>query len=278
MTDEVFSSPAAAPDASPAAPVAPAASAPATQVDPAQTPASPAAEAPKPKREGGFQKRIAELTARLRQTERDRDEWREHAKKPSQPSVPQPLPAAPKMSQFESLEDYLEARDQYRDAVREAKQQQARAEKPDTQQPKSPEGKSEAQEEMRLRTELLVEEGAEKYEDFGDLIADNSRTFTEAMAHYAFNSDRGVDVTHYLLTNQKEAQRIARLNPVQQFAELGRLEDRIATRAVQPKKPAEPPAPVDPVSGAITSPGMPSPSKTEDWIKARQAKVHGPRK
>jgi hypothetical protein len=98
---------------------------------------------------------------------------------------------------------------------------------------------------------------ARKYPDFAEVAGNPSLPITPAMAEAIMDSDHGPEVAYHLGKNPNEAARIARLNPVSQARELGRIE-AIVSSARPATKTAS--APVNPV-GARAAPVRKDPAK-----------------
>lgn len=119
----------------------------------------------------------------------------------------------------------------------------------------------------------------EKVEDI-DIIFDPSLPITQDMAQTLMDADNGPEVLHHLANNRDVARQIARLSPLQQARELGRLEARLANKPVAPKVSAAPP-PAPKVEGTGDSgrlsftPDSPDSDKlsTEEWLKRRNKQV-----
>jgi hypothetical protein len=195
---------------------------------------------------------------------REQRKWeRDRAAQASTPAAPRDVPAP---DQFESVEAYAEAL-----ALQKAEQL------------------IEQREQQRQQHEILEsyhdkeEEARAKYDDFEQVAYNPSVPITQVMAQSIQASDVGPDLAYYLGTNIKEAERIARLAPILQAKEIGRLEAKIANEPVT-KKTTSAPAPISPVtakgSGSpaydTTDPRSVKTMSTSDWIaaeRARQAKA-----
>ena len=195
---------------------------------------------------------------------REQRKWeRDRAAQTSTPAAPRDVPAP---DQFESVEAYAEAL-----ALQKAEQL------------------IEQREQQRQQHEILEsyhdkeEEARAKYDDFEQVAYNPSVPITQVMAQSIQASDVGPDLAYYLGTNIKEAERIARLAPILQAKEIGRLEAKIANEPVT-KKTTSAPAPISPVtakgSGSpaydTTDPRSVKTMSTSDWIaaeRARQAKA-----
>lgn len=208
------------------------------------------------KRVPWFQKRIDEVTRQKYEAQRESDYWRGVAEGRGQSNTPVQAEGPPKEDQFESYEDYEQARIDY------AVEQRLRQER-----------------EVEQRTTVFrtYEERAAKLRetapDFDSVVGDPSLKITPLMAEVIRESDIGPQVAYHLGTNRSEAERIASLPPHRQAAELGRIEARLTE---QPKPAATlkpiPPAPPQTVGGlsAGLTKSLDEMSYAE-FVKAREA-------
>jgi len=217
------------------------------------TPEPTPAEAPKTftqeELDAIFGKRIA----------REQLKWeREQAQKlKATPPAPPPEPLKP--------DNFADAQ-AYADAMAERKAQELLA-------------KREAEAEQATMLEAYQdreEEARNKYDDFEQVAYNPKLPVTETMAQTIQASEIGPDVIYWLGSNPKEAERIARLNPLLQAREIGRIEAKIASNPPA-KKTSTAPAPIAPVT-ARTASGTPAYDTTDprsikamstsEWIEA----------
>jgi hypothetical protein len=121
------------------------------------------------------------------------------------------------------------------------------------------------------------EEARDKYDDFEQVAYNPQLSVTEVMAQTIQASDMGPDIIYYLGQNPKEADRIAKLPPILQAKELGRVEARLADNPPV-KVTSKAPAPISPVTARST--GSPSFDTTDprsiksmsttEWIEAER--------
>lgn len=195
------------------------------------------ADPPKPK--GGFQRRIAELTHNWRETERDRDYWREVAlrnvNQPPQRSEPNPLDPRSYANGDRDVA-YIAA------VAREEARRELEAEQ------------------ARERQEAQARTFQEKVADFRSrvsdqdegawlLLSDPSAPVTQEMAEAIVGSDVGVKVADHLGRNPAEARRIASLPPHLQGYEIAKLESRVSA----PVRPSAAPPPPPTVGGRASA-------------------------
>jgi len=117
----------------------------------------------------------------------------------------------------------------------------------------------------------------DRYDDFEQVAYNPNLSVTETMAQSIQASDIGPDVLYWLGSNPKEADRIARLPPILQAKEIGKLEAGMAS-SPPVRKTSTAPAPIAPVtaraSGAptydTTDPRSTKSMSTSEWIEAER--------
>jgi len=121
------------------------------------------------------------------------------------------------------------------------------------------------------------EQARDKYDDFEQVAYNPNLPVTEVMAQSIQASDIGPDVLYWLGSNPKEAERIARLNPILQAKEIGKIE---ASMTANPpvRKTSTAPAPIVPVTARstgstqydTTDPRSVKSMSTSEWIEAER--------
>lgn len=188
---------------------------------------------------------------------------REFAAKLTQP-VQQTPAEPPTPGQFETWEAYAEALAEQK-AQEKLAQQQAH----------------QRQTEVENAWLDRVEKATEKYDDFEQVVIKNpTLQITPEMAEAIKTSDNGPDVAYWLALNPQEASRIARLTPLQQAREIGKIEVKVAAEPIV-KKTSSAPEPITPVTAKRTS--VPSYDTTDprstktmsdsEWILAEQRRL-----
>ena len=123
------------------------------------------------------------------------------------------------------------------------------------------------------------EEARSKYDDF-EQVAYNPRVMiTKVMAETIHSSEVGPDVAYYLGLNSKEADRIAKLAPLAQAMEIGKIAAKVAATPVV-KKTSSAPEPFTPVNARAagtptydtTDPRSTRTMTTSEWIEADRAR------
>ena len=123
------------------------------------------------------------------------------------------------------------------------------------------------------------EAARDKYDDFEQVAYNPKVPITNVMAETIQNSEVGPDVAYYLGTNIKEAERIARLSPILQAKEIGKIEAKLASDPPVKKTTSAPP-PISPVtarSAGVSAYDTTDPRSTKtmtdsQWIEAERAR------
>ena len=189
---------------------------------------------------------------------REQRKWeREQAARQTVPVAPKEMPS---IDNFESTDAYAEAL-----ALRKAEELIAQRDR-QKEQAEIVEAYGEREEKAR-----------DKYDDFEDVVYNPKLRITDVMAETIQYSDLGPDLAYWLGSNPKEAERIARLSPILQAREIGKIEVRLSDNPPV-KKTTSAPTPISPVtarsSGSpshdTTDPRSIKPRSTSDWIEAER--------
>ena len=189
---------------------------------------------------------------------REQRKWeREQAARQTVPVAPKEMPS---IDNFESTDAYAEAL-----ALRKAEELVAQRDR-QKEQAQVVEAYSEREEKAR-----------DKYDDFEDVVYNPKLRITDVMAESIQSSDNGPDLAYWLGSNPKEAERIARLSPILQAKEIGKIEVRLADNPPV-KKSTSAPTPISPVtarsSGSpshdTTDPRSIKTMSTSEWIEAER--------
>lgn len=216
----------------------------------------------KPKR--GFDKRIAKEISRRTQAQQEAEYWKkvalERGTAPQSTAVDTQQAPKPKFSDYNDIEAYTEAVTEWKleqklQATLQQREQQN------------------AQKTLEQSYNQRVQEFAKIKPDFADVLASSDLQISKPVTELIFESEVGPAIAYYLAENEEETERINRLSPARQLAEIGKIEAKLATPVVKEKKRvSQAPAPVKPVQG-----GAPVAAKTlddpnlspDDWIKLR---------
>jgi len=189
---------------------------------------------------------------------REQRKWeREQAARQTVPVAPKEMPS---IDNFESTDAYAEAL-----ALRKAEELLAQRDR-----------QKEQAEVVELYSER-EEKARDKYDDFEDVVYNPKLRITDVMAETIQHSDLGPDLAYWLGSNPKEAERIARLSPILQAREIGKIEVRLSDNPPV-KKTTSAPTPISPVtarsSGSpshdTTDPRSIKTMSTSDWIEAER--------
>jgi hypothetical protein len=189
---------------------------------------------------------------------REQRKWeREQAARQTVPVAPKEMPS---IDNFESTDAYAEAL-----ALRKAEELLAQRDR-QKEQAEIVEAYSEREEKAR-----------DKYDDFEDVVYNPKLRITDVMAETIQYSDLGPDLAYWLGSNPKEAERIARLSPILQAREIGKIEVRLSDNPPV-KKTTSAPTPISPVtarsSGSpshdTTDPRSIKTMSTSEWIEAER--------
>jgi hypothetical protein len=198
----------------------------------------------------------AEIGKRLARAQR---KWEREQASKSQPASSAATDVPP-IDQFESPEAYADAL-----ATKKAEELIAKREQ--------------AKQFVELREAYHDREevAREKYDDFEQVAYNPRLRITDAMVEAIHASDVGPDVAYYLGSNPKEADRISRLSPTLQGAEIAKLEVKI-TSSPPVKRTTAAPSPITPVttrsssapSYDTTDPRSTKALSVSEWIEAER--------
>lgn len=222
----------------------------------AETEEVKAEEKPKPTPE---QRKIAELSYKTREQNRQIERLLKAVETQSKAMNTSQAPKAPKIEDFDSIDEYIDAKLEYKEASRS--------------QPEV----EEVNESPTIDTSELYEYGMDKYADFADVVGAENVSVTPAMANAIIeieDLDVQVDTAYFLGTNPREAARISKLSPVRQIAAIAKLEDKFAAKPAPKPKQSAAPAPIKPVGGSSTRSDEIQPTESfESFMKKRNKQL-----
>ncbi len=140
----------------------------------------------------------------------------------------------PRMDQYASVEDYVEAVSDWKLAKAE--------------EAKAAEQHQKAFESLSVKTEKIYSEATKTDPNFDREVFDE--IVTPAVAQAIIDSDIPAKIMTHLTSNPDEFARIASLSPARQAAEIGKLEDKLAAVKVKTSNAPEPIKPVGTRSGS----------------------------
>jgi hypothetical protein len=163
----------------------------------------------------------------------------------------EPAPEAPKKpvrSEYPDDEQYVEALAGFKaEEVLRARSEQTEKQQKEAQ-------RKQYQESVNATFAEKEDAARDKYEDYDEVTRDPRVPITQPMADAIALLDAGADVAYYLGTHLDDAKRIAKLHPLLQARELGRIEDKLAS-APPPAKPSAAPEPIAPIGRPSASAG-----------------------
>ena len=218
----------------------------------------------------GVQKRIDRLTQEKYRLRAELDFLRSQQPQQAQTAQQAQQPSqAPKLEQYNSIEEYLDALADHKASQkfdhlakeREAKESQTRQQ----------------QEVAKLHESYTkqTEQARQAYGDFDDVVQDPDLPISQAMAEAIMRSTNGADVAYYLGKNPDQAARIASLDPFSAAVEIGRIAATVVRP--QPRKTSNAPPPIQPVGARATPVTDPDKMSTEDWLKWRNDQLKNKR-
>lgn len=235
-----------------------------------QTDADTAAQAKKDDEEEhrvpkGVQKRIDRLTREKYQLQAQLEVLRQQPQAPQQRQQQDAPAAAPKLDQFASIEEYIDAMAEHKAAQKADEVFRKRdAEQSATKQ---------QQESARVREGFTkaMDDARTAYDDFDDVVDNPDVPISQGMAEAIMRSKNGADVAYYLGKNPDEAVRLANLDPFSAAVEIGRLAATIVRP--QPRKASNAPPPIQPIGARATPVSDPEKMSTEEWLKWRNGQL-----
>ena len=210
----------------------------------------------------GVQKRIDRLTQEKYRLRAELDFLRSQQPQQAQPAQQAQQPSqAPKLEQYNSIEEYLDALADHKASQkfdhlakeREAKESQTRQQ----------------QEVAKLHESYTkqTEQARQAYGDFDDVVQDPDLPISQAMAEAIMRSTNGADVAYYLGKNPDQAARIASLDPFSAAVEIGRIAATVVRP--QPRKASSAPPPIQPVGARATPVTDPAKWSDAEWYAQR---------
>lgn len=238
-----------------------------------ETEASAPEQPTEPKKDGGFQKRINQLTRDKHEGRQREAELEDRIKKlESAPKQAEPDLVAPDPDKFDTDQEYQTANAKfYADTA--VKATDARIA---TQDKKTAE--QERQQIIQTKKAAFEERLSSNrggFEDFEDVAYGNNFLDLD-LVEQIFDLEKNLEVAYHLGSNLDEAERIFALKPVQRARELTKLEFQV--EALSPKKVSDAPDPIKSLGNSETvdvSGDNGENLSTNEWQKWRNKQVHG---
>jgi hypothetical protein len=188
----------------------------------------------------------------------EQQQQRDEPQRPPQPQAPM---GEPRIEDFDSY-------DSYQAAVRQYDRQQVLAEFQQLQQQQQVYARQrEALESFQGRAAKTEGKPDDYQERIKYAFSDPSLPFTAPIAEVVLTDEAGPDLVYHLSTHPDELRRLAKLSPVQQAVEAGKLAARLS---VKPVSVSAAPPPVKPVRSAnATATVNPDDMSPDQWRKWR---------
>lgn len=208
------------------------------------------------------EKRIAQLTARYRQEQREKEELRSRLEALEARIGPEPEPSRPMPDDYETTEEYEDALLSWHDDRREHARKQEKSQSNPKEAPKPPEGWETFEQQVAALARINP--------DAESVIFTDDYPCTDEMMQVIVESERGAELAYHLATNPADAGRIASLSPLKQARELTKIEARLPTT-----KPAtsRAPAPANPVTPGGSTDADPEKMTADEWRRYRNEQL-----
>lgn len=237
-------------------------------------------EKDKPKKKGGFQRRIDKLNAAKADAQREAEYWKrvalekqvagESKKESVESKTPVTAEGKPNPDHFETHAEYVEALTDWK-TEQKLKERDQKLEK----------SKLETEQEKILKSYTeRVESFKKATADFEDVLAEVDDVITSpTVTQIIVESENGPALAYELAKNREEFERINKLPPLAAARELGRIESKIAAKATEEKKPepkktTKAPQPITPVGskGGVVEKSIFDESLSQKEYEALRAK------
>jgi len=215
------------------------------------------------KKKNKTQKRIEKLA-------RDKNYWKDRAINAEATQAPPPTSDAkpiakvdskiPAVDDFEDYEDYQKALIAHH--VKDALSEQNT-------------GLTETSERNRKNIQLEdhLERGAEKYEDFEEVISDDTLPITQGILDIMVDSDNMSDILYHLANNPDELSKLSRQSKTKQTLAIGRLDNRFSVKTTK-KTTTKAKAPIKSVKSSATPASNLAEMSYGDYKKHRLAQLN----
>lgn len=225
----------------------------------------------KPKKKGGFKKRIERFQRQLSEKDQEIASLRQQVSKTNQPqnvdeqkneSINKDTSGKPKASDFETHEDYVEALTDWKLEQREKINNEK----------KQKETVLNQVDQARRDFSQKISEFSKTASDFQELIEDlGNVVVSPALEETLHTSDVGVQVLYELAKNPQEFSRVNGLSPLALAREIGRLESKILSQQSSSKevKTTKAPPPLKTVSSNTKAAKSPDDMDFQEYKKWR---------
>lgn len=207
----------------------------------------------KPKKKGGFQRRIDKLNARVSAREQEIEYWKQQAlKSASEPRNDSKVEAnKPVASEGKPTPDKFDTHAEYVEALTDWKTDQKLKEHDQ----KLEKSKVESEQAKVINSYAeRVKAFAAKTADFDEVLEEvNDIPLSMAVREIILTSENGPELAYELAKNREEYARMCKLSPLAAAREIGRLESKLAIKSSDDKSPelkkiTKAPKPLEPVN------------------------------
>lgn len=200
----------------------------------------------KPRKKGGFQRRIDKLNSRIADRDREIEFLRTQAQRATEPKESK-VEAKPASVEGKPNPDDFETHAEFNEALMDWKLEQ----KSKDESQKLHKAKLETEQANRQKTYLeRVKAFSETNDDFQEVLTSSASPMTPVMQEAILDSEVGPALVYELAKNPEEAKRIAELPPIAAAREMGRLEVRLsrdASTKTETKQLTKAPKPLEPL-------------------------------
>jgi hypothetical protein len=201
--------------------------------------------------------------AYLARKEAEADLYRQMATRPAQQQeAAQQTDEAPKRESFDSYEEYLEARADWR------ADQKVKAALAEQQQRVQQSTQHATAQQQGQQFQAQVEKARTAIADFDDVVSTADIPISQTMREAILESEVGALLTYHLAKHPAEATRIATLSPTGQAKALGVIEADLQRKAAPQVSKA--PTPITPISGGARTTSDPSKMSMDDYAAWRK--------
>jgi len=212
------------------------------------------------RKKSGFARRAEKFHRQTEELAAELEYWKRTALGQAQAAPQQQPPSEPKLADYDSVEDYIRARDVFLE-------QKVLAKVNTSVQHRSASDRAFMAHEARVaKVKSELQDWDEVFDDAGALQVPPDA------AQFVMESEVGPRIAYHLAKNPEELDRLTKLSPTRRLAELGKLEDRLAPKVAPPKKATSAPTKLTEVKGGADVAPSGRPSSYADW-KARQEKA-----
>lgn len=208
------------------------------------------------KKPSGIERRFKKFQARLDQQAQELEYWKNVAIQGGvKPQAQVAAPAAPKLADFDNVEDYITAREQHlRQQLVEEMQHRTAAEFQTKQ--------------VMASYEAKIREAQKELPDWQDVMmgAMDEPTAPETV-EFCLESDVGPKIAYHLAKNPEFHERLNSMSPARRLAELGKLEDKLSSSKGAAPKVTKAPQKMADVKGGSDSPISKSTSEAQSYAE-----------